>query len=181
MSGGTLLTRIQRADTPTECEVMGDLREFSLAVRLFLKSYRWRTIDPVPWTRLEKPLARSRLALLTSAGLTLPDQEPFDPAVRGGDVSFREIPGDADLGELAEHHRSRSFDHAGVHLDPNLAFPLDRARELVARGRVGSLNHRHFSLMGSITAPGRLTRDSAPEMARRLVSDEVDVALLVPV
>jgi hypothetical protein len=35
--------------------------------------------------------------------------------------------------------------------------------------------------MGSITAPGRLIRDSAPAMADLLVEDQVDVALLVPV
>jgi hypothetical protein len=35
--------------------------------------------------------------------------------------------------------------------------------------------------MGSITAPGRLIRDTAPEAAEWLVEDEVDVALLVPV
>jgi hypothetical protein len=35
--------------------------------------------------------------------------------------------------------------------------------------------------MGSITAPGRLVRDAAPEIARRLVHDGVDIALLVPV
>jgi hypothetical protein len=35
--------------------------------------------------------------------------------------------------------------------------------------------------MGSITAPARLTKRSAPAAARLLVADEVDVALLVPV
>ena len=65
--------------------------------------------------------------------------------------------------------------------DPNLAFPLDRARELAALGLVGSLNRRHLSFMGSITAPGRLVRHTAPEAARLLVEDGVDVALLVPV
>jgi hypothetical protein len=35
--------------------------------------------------------------------------------------------------------------------------------------------------MGSITAPGRLTRDTAPAAARNLREDDVDVALLVPV
>jgi hypothetical protein len=35
--------------------------------------------------------------------------------------------------------------------------------------------------MGSITAPGRLQRDSAPRAAALLVEDAVDVALLVPV
>lgn len=65
--------------------------------------------------------------------------------------------------------------------DPNLAFPIDRVRELAAAGRIGEVNHRHLSLMGSITAPGRLIRDTAPEAARRIVADGVDIALLVPV
>ena len=35
--------------------------------------------------------------------------------------------------------------------------------------------------MGSITAPGRLRGESAPEAAELFVADRVDVALLVPV
>jgi hypothetical protein len=35
--------------------------------------------------------------------------------------------------------------------------------------------------MGSITAPGRLIRDSAPAAAKLLADDRVDVALLIPV
>jgi hypothetical protein len=35
--------------------------------------------------------------------------------------------------------------------------------------------------MGSITAPGRFIRDTAPEAAQLFVEDEVDLALLIPV
>ena len=160
---------------------MGETAEFSLPVRMFLKAYRWRRIDPVPWTPLEKPLAECRLALVTSAGLVLPQQAPFDPSVRGGDFSYRCLPGDTDVKDLVESHRSESFDHSGLHQDPNLAFPLDRMRELVDAGRIGSLSRVHLSFMGSITAPGRLVRDTAPEAVRTLVEDQVDIALLVPV
>jgi D-proline reductase (dithiol) PrdB len=161
--------------------LMATLNELSLPVRAFLKAYRWRRIDPVPWTPLRRPLAESRLALVSSAGFVLPGQELFATNLAGGDGSFREILSDADVSRLVDTHKSKSFDHEGMHRDPNLAFPLDRARELAERGRVGSLNDRHLSFMGSITAPGRLTRDHAPEAARRMVSDGVDVALLVPV
>jgi D-proline reductase (dithiol) PrdB len=65
--------------------------------------------------------------------------------------------------------------------DPNLAFPIDRVRELAAAGRIGAVIHRHLPLMGSITAPGQLIRDTAPGAARRMVADGVDIALLVPV
>ncbi|HJX26997.1 MAG TPA: glycine/sarcosine/betaine reductase selenoprotein B family protein [Thermoanaerobaculia bacterium] len=160
---------------------MATLDELPLSNRLFLKAYPWRRIDPVPWTPLRRPLAESRVALVTSAGFVLPGQEPFDDGIRGGDTSFREIPNEADVATLIETHRSQSFDHTGIRSDPNLAFPLDRFRELVAGGRIGALNHRHISFMGSITAPGRLLRDSAPEVARRLAADGVEAVLLVPV
>jgi len=40
---------------------MGEMEEFSLIDRTFLRAYRWRKIDPVPWTPLEKPLSDCRL------------------------------------------------------------------------------------------------------------------------
>ncbi len=160
---------------------MGDLGEFSLKTRLFLKAYRWRRIDPVPWSPLRKPLSECRFALLSSAGFVLPGQEPFDESFRGGDPSFREIPSDADPSTLIDTHRSETFDHSGLAGDPNLAFPLDRVRELAEQGRIGSVNRRHLSFMGSITAPGRLTKRTAPEAVARLVQDGVEAALLIPV
>jgi D-proline reductase (dithiol) PrdB len=160
---------------------MGELAEFTLPIRLFLKAYPWRRIDPVPWAPLRKPLAQSRVALLSSAGFVLPSQAPFDEGIRGGDVSFREIPSDAAAGALIDTHRSESFDHSGLSQDANLAFPVDRFRELVQQGRIGSLNRCHLSFMGSITAPGRLVKQTAPEAAQWLVEDGVDAAMLVPV
>ncbi len=160
---------------------MGDLGEFSLKDRLFLKAYRWRRIDPIPWAPLTKPLSECRLALASSAGFVMPGQDRFDDEFKGGDPSFREISNDAAVGELIECHRSRSFDHSGIRQDPNLGFPLDRFRELAETGVIGELNHRHLSFMGSITAPGRLIRTTAPEAVQSLIEDEVDAALLVPV
>ena len=119
--------------------------------------------------------------MVSSAGLVRPDQEPFDDSIRGGDCSFREIPADTDISTLMDTHRSDLYDHSGLRQDPNLAFPLDRLRELVTSGRIGSLNQRHLSFMGSITAPGRLVKKTAPAAVRKLVEDGVDVALLVPV
>ena len=78
-------------------------------------------------------------------------------------------------------HRSDLYDHSGLRQDPNLVFPLDRLRELVRSGRIGSLSQQHLSFMGSITAPGRLIKKTAPAAVRKLVEDGVDMALLVPV
>ncbi len=153
---------------------MAEPRELSLALRAFLAAYRWHA-------SLRRPLGDCRVALVSSAGLVAPGDEPFDDGVRGGDWSFRLIPSDADLAALEEHHRSDSFSHAGIEADRNLALPLHRLHELAAEGAIGAVAPRHISLMGSITAPGRLRRETLPAVADLLAADGVDVALMVPV
>jgi len=121
------------------------------------------------------------LVLVSSAGIVTSHQKPFDSTIRGGDPSIREIRSDIDVSTLIETHRSDAFDHSGIQQDPNLAFPLERLRELLEDGRIGFLNHRHLSIMGSITAPGRLIKKTIPQVVPKLVEDNVDVALLIPV
>ena len=87
------------------------------------------------------------------------------------------VPGD----RLAVHHRSEAFDRTGLTEDLNVIFPRDALAQLALDGVIGEVAPRHLSFMGSITAPGRLIREYAPEAAEVLVGDAVDVALLVPV
>jgi D-proline reductase (dithiol) PrdB len=160
---------------------MADLSDLPLRLRAFLKIYQWRRIDPVPWSPMKKPLTRANVAIVSSAGMVERNQVPFDDEKRGGDTTYREIPDGIEVSSLIDTHRSESFDHRGIQSDPNLAFPLDRLHELRDSGIVGAVNHRHFSFMGSITAPGRLIAESAPDAAQKLASDGVDAVLLVPV
>lgn len=167
---------------------MARLDEIELTERLFLKGYPFRKYAPRPGdplshaiTPLRKPLPDCRVALVTTAGLSLPDQLPFDETSKMGDNSFRELPADISPQLLQMHQRSWAFDHTGVLRDRNLALPLDRLREMRARGEIGDLAPHHYSFMGSLVGPAKLLKQSAPEVARRLVADQVDVALLTPV
>ena len=160
---------------------MPRISDLPLWLRAVLVAYPWRRIDPVPAARLRKPLSQCKVALVTSAGLVPPGEAPFDEQARGGDVSYRVIGREMNLASLEEHHRSSSFDHSGINQDRNLALPLDRLRELAREHVIGEVSARHLSFMGSITAPGRLVRDTAPRAASLLAEDGVDVALLVPV
>jgi len=160
---------------------MPRLHDLSLSLRTALKLYRWRHLGARAWARLARPLSECRVAICSTAGLVAPGQPPFDASVKGGDFSYRVIGGDTAVASLIDTHRSASYDHAGIERDANLAFPLDRLRELAAAGTIGALAPRHLSFMGSITAPNRLVRRSAPEAAELLVADQVEVALLVPV
>lgn len=167
---------------------MATINDLDLTERLFIKGYPFnrfapRSSDPASLavTPLRKPLSESMVALVTTAGLSLPDQPPFDESIRMGDTSFREIPGDISPQLLEMHQRSWAFDHTGILRDRNLAFPLDRLRELRDNGEIGSIAPHHFSFMGSIAGPRKLIHESAPEVARRLAIDGVDVVLLTPV
>jgi len=65
--------------------------------------------------------------------------------------------------------------------DRNVALPMERLRTLAARGAIGSSAPRHLSFNGSISAPGRLVRESAPQAAKMFLEDGVDAAVLIPV
>lgn len=162
---------------------MATYDDLSLHVRLFMKGYRFsrHVIDPMPCAKLKRPLNEARIALVTTAGLKMPEQPDFDHSIKMGDTSLREIPNTVDVRTLIESHRSYSFDHSGVQADANLVFPLDRFRELEPQGEVGQLNHRHFSFMGSIVGPRKLIEETAPQVARSLREDGVDAVFLTPV
>ncbi|MBI4539509.1 MAG: hypothetical protein HY704_08380 [Gemmatimonadetes bacterium] len=154
--------------------------DLSLRDRLWIRAYRFRRIEPLPWSPLRTPLPEATVALVTTAGLYAPEQRPFE-RIPGGDYSYRVIPTDRPLRELRISHPSRSWDRADAHADLNLVFPLDRLRELAGLGVIGPPAPRHFSFQGSITAPGRLVRRTAPEVAEALRADGVDGVVLVPV
>jgi hypothetical protein len=96
------------------------------------------------------------------------------------DCRLREIPNTVETHSLMESHKSKGFDHSGIQANHNLVFPLDRFRELVARGEVGELNYRHFSFMGSIIGPRKLIEETALRVARLLRDDGVDAVFLTP-
>jgi D-proline reductase (dithiol) PrdB len=160
---------------------MAKLSDLKWKYRIFMQTYRYRQYDWHPGAVLRKPLSQARIAVVTTAAFFLPDQAPFDASIRGGDTSFREIPLETDLETLRIAHKSEAFDHSGIERDKNLALPLDRLRQLKAETRIGDVAPRHYSLMGSISAPARMVRVTAPEIAHRLGEDQVDGVLLTPV
>ena len=59
----------------------------------------------------------------------------------------------------------------------NVSFPIDRARELVARGVLGGLGPNHYSFMGALRDPALVASETGPEVGRRLRAEGVDAAL----
>ncbi len=127
-----------------------------------------------PWVQ-GPPLARRRIVLVSTAGLHRRQDPPFS----GLTGDYRVIPGRVPVGELVMSHLSSNFDRSGFMDDPNLVFPLDRLRELVEEGFIGSLARFHYSFMGA--SDPRLMESAARELAGLLHGDEVTGVLLVPV
>ncbi len=132
----------------------------------------------IPWTQTKKPLSDSRVALVSSGGLILPEQEPFDLSAPNGDCTFRVIPSDADTSTLRVSHMS--YDPANVEHDPEVMLPLGALARLAAKHEIGSVSPRHISFSGSIPDPTPLVAHYAPEIASILRSDEVDLAMMAP-
>ena len=128
-----------------------------------------------PFVKPKKSLDRSRLALVTTGGVHLPDQPRFDIDDPAGDCSYREIPATAN--DLTWTHAYYRPDEGS---DLDAVFPLETLRRLVRDGVVGELAPRHFSFMGAIHDPAPLVESTAPEVAGKLVEDQVDVVLLTP-
>ena len=162
---------------------MATYADLSVSIRLFMNGFPFSRyiVRDTPCAKLRKPLSECKFALVTTAGLRRANDQSYDRSIKLGDTSFREIPGDIDVQTLIEDHKSNSFDHAGIEADKNLAFPLDRFRELVEAKKIGALNNRHFSFMGSIIAPQKLVKETAPEVAENLKADDVDAVFLTPV
>jgi D-proline reductase (dithiol) PrdB len=149
--------------------------------RAWMRYYPWRALDPVPWTRLEKPLAECRLGLVTSAGLYRRYSDPpFEHSLRG-DPSVRWLDASTPAGEIVVGQTSDAFDHGPIERNVYQAWPVDLLQGFATEGRIGGLAPVTASFNGSMSAPGRFLRDTAPAVARRFREQEVDAVLLVPV
>jgi D-proline reductase (dithiol) PrdB len=140
---------------------------------------------PIPWTPVAKPLADSKVALLSTAGLSMQGDPPFDMEMERrnpmrGDPSWRALRADATSASVEANHLH--IDTGYIRRDLNVALPVDRLRTLVEEGIVGAMAETHYSTMGYQGNDTSIQEQtSAPEIAARMKSEEVDLALLAPV
>ena len=132
--------------------------------------------EAAPFRLPAKPLAGCRLAIVTTAGVHVRGDRLFTP----GDQTYRVIAADTPTVDIIQSHTSIGFDRVAIMRDINVSFPIDRLRELVARGELGGLGPNHYSFMGAQREVARIESQTGPEAARRLVDEGVDLALITP-
>ncbi len=156
------------------------ITRFPALAERFIASYEpWKAED-VPWTAVTRALSHSTIALVTTAGVHHKEQEPFDMRDREGDPSYRVLDLRKPLSDLMITHDY--YDHADADRDLNIVFPAERLAEFEKEGLVGRVADTHYGFMGHITGRhiATLMTRSAPEVARRIKKDRVDIVLLTP-
>jgi hypothetical protein len=142
--------------------------------------YVWARYEDVPFQPLKKPLARSRVALVTTAAPYQPDKgdqgpgAPYNAGAKFYSVYSADTRIDHDLriAHVAIDRKHTSMEDSGTW------FPLPALRRAAAAGRV-RLAPRFHGVPTNRSQQHTLEVD-APEILRRCKEDEVDAALLVP-
>jgi D-proline reductase (dithiol) PrdB len=132
-----------------------------------------RPSSDIPWTPLKRPLGQATVAIVSTAGVHLCSDTPFNLET---DASFRIIPRTASNTDLCITHEH--YGHRDAERDPNLVFPLERLLELEAEGVIGRVADVHYGFGFTrdpldLLAPGRT-------VGSLLAQAGVDLAVLVP-
>lgn len=145
------------------------------------------------FTKLKKPLKESRMALLTSSGHFLKDNDPKPFGIENmsqkeaeerimdfirSEPFLSKIPINTPDNILRVRHGG--YDVRGAQQDPNVNFPLSHLREIHAEGGIGDLSEFAYSFVGACSQI-RLQKDIIPEWIKAFKEHKVDAMLLVPV
>lgn len=137
----------------------------------------------IPWTPLKNPVPSTRFALLTSAGMSLRTQPPFDMERERrepfwGDPTLREIPRNTPQELIAVHHLH--VDTSFVEEDVDVILPIHRFSEFEKQGVIGSLAHTCYSIYGYQHDMTDLLNTTVPAMAARMQEEGVEAVLITP-
>lgn len=134
--------------------------------------------DFIPLARATKPLSKTRLTFVSSAGIQPKGTMPFDVVHPVGDFSFRRVPSASKVSDLEIHQIK--YPTTGALLDLNVIFPVERLQELATEGLIGELTPNFVSFIGYQMDPDRFERTLAEDIADAVIADGAEAALLCP-
>ena len=143
--------------------------------------YKWASFDETPFTPLEKPLADSRLALVTTAAPfrpDLPDQgpgAPYNAAAKFYDVYAAPV---EPVPDLRISHIGYDRKHCAAD-DPRTWLPIAALRREEQAGTIGELAPELIGIPTNRSQRVTMEQD-APDALAHAERLGADVALLVP-
>jgi D-proline reductase (dithiol) PrdB len=167
-------------DDDTPIPYMARTREYYQAIG-YTTPYRWAHYVDAPFQPLHKPLAQSRVAIITTAA-------PFDPS-KGDQGPGAKYNGGAKFYSVYDGDSSKTHDLRISHIaydrvhtsadDSGTWFPLPQLQRLAGSGRIFEVAPRFFGAPTNRSHRVTLETD-APEILARCRADQVDAAVLVP-
>ena len=136
----------------------------------------------IPFSPLKKPLGQVRMTAVTTAGISLKTDEPFDMAREKneplyGDPTYRAIPKGATGADVNVNHLHINTRY--IHEDINVMLPIGRLEELAREGVIGDLAPTAYSFYGYQWSNDFLHQAIAP-MTERMLAEGVEAVLLTP-
>jgi len=137
----------------------------------------------IPWTPLEKPISQTTFTLMTTAGISMKSDPPFDMEREKreptwGDPSYREIPRTATEDDIEVSHLHINTTY--IKEDINVMLPLKRFQEFEQQGLIGKLAPTCYSYYGFQMDPTALLNETMPKVAERMRQESVEAVLLTP-
>jgi D-proline reductase (dithiol) PrdB len=137
----------------------------------------------IPWTPMSKPLNQTTLALVTSAGISLKTDPPFDMEREKkdplwGDRSFRAIPRGTTEKEIDVNHL-----HINTNLvkqDINVILPLARMAEFEKEKIIGRLAPTAYSFYGFQWQSTDFLSEAIEPISKRMKKEGVEAVFLTP-
>lgn len=137
----------------------------------------------IPWALLSKPLSEARVALVTSGGISLKTDPPFDmerekKEPTWGDRSFRKIPRGSTEKDINANHLHINTQY--VLQDINVMLPLTRMAEFEEEGVIGSLAPTAYSFYGFQWQSTEFLTQAIEPICSQMQAEKVDAAILTP-
>lgn len=150
-------------------------------VRTFIPDEEYQ--GTIPWTPMKKPLSQTTLALVTSAGISLKTDPPFDMEREKkdplwGDRSFRAIPRGTTEKEIDVNHL-----HINTNLvkqDINVILPLARMAEFEQEKIIGRLASTAYSFYGFQWQNTDFLKEAIEPISKAMKQEGVEAVLLTP-
>jgi glycine/betaine/sarcosine/D-proline reductase family selenoprotein B len=159
---------------------MARTREYYKAIG-YTTPYRWAHYLAAPFTALKKPLALSRIAIITTAAPFQPDKGDQGPgAAYNGSAKFYQVyaqPTDAPH-DTRISHIGYDRKHTTA-TDENAWFPLPALKRAAAAGRIGEVAPHFFGAPTNRSHRVTIETD-APDILAKCLADAVDAAIVVP-
>lgn len=137
----------------------------------------------IPFQPLSKPLGETRFALVTTAGISLKTDRPFDmerekKEPTRGDPTYREIPKGTTGSDIEVNHLHINTGY--IKADINVMLPLDRLEEFAREGVIGELAPTAYSFYGfQWDGLDYIDQGIAP-MTAKMKAEAVEAVLLTP-